>query len=442
MEGTGIAGRWREIGDRMSGSGGVEARIHGIGSAGEGVGTLPDGRIVFVHRTAPGETVRIQIEEDRERWARGRLVELLETAPERREAPCAHYDRCGGCSLEHLAYTAQLHWKGTIVADALERIGGVEAPAPEVGPSPREFRYRSRVTFTLRRLGGNRVLAGFHEVGRPSRIVDVGGECLLPVESVAEAWAALRRSWGSGASRLPAGRELRLTLREVEGGTVLLVEGGRGEGEPRALLDAVPGLRAVWKVGDAAGARRLAGEEVTIRTAWGDRVPVGGSAFLQVNRRAAAVMEEAVLDAVGEVEGLRVVDAYCGLAPLGRELARRGATVTGIELDREAARGAGTDAPPGLTVLEGEVKARLPEALPADRILLNPPRAGLDRALPEIVCRNPAPRIVYVSCDPATLARDLDRLGDRYRLAGLRAFDLFPQTAHVETVAVLERRET
>jgi len=416
-----------------------EVDIHGIASGGEGVGTLPDGRVVFVHRTAPGDRVRVRLETEKKRWARGRLEKVLREAPERRCAPCPHYERCGGCTLEHLEYPAQLRWKGRIVADALERIGGLELPPPEVRAAPLEFRYRRRVTFTLKRLGSGRVVAGFHELDRPGRIVDLGGDCLLPVEDVAEAWDALRSGWGADAHRLPAGQTLRLTLRAVSGGTVLVVRGGHGEGKPRELLEAVPGLRAVWKETRDRRARLLAGEGATVESWAGEELQVRGSAFLQVNREAAEALQKATVETLGPVEGLRVVDAYCGLAPVGRLLARRGARVTGIEVDEDAVAGARDGAPPGLTLLEGPVEERLPEALPADRAILNPPRTGLEERVPEILLEAGPSVVVYVSCDPATLARDTERLGPGYRFREVRAFDLFPQTAHVESVVTFDR---
>jgi len=140
-------------------------RIEGIGSGGEGVGRLEDGRVVFVHRAAPGDEVRVELTRVKPRWARGRLVEVMEASPERRTPPCPFQSRCGSCPLEHLEYEAQLRAKRTMVVDALERIGGLETlPPVEVHPSPREFRYRNRVTFHLRRLRAGRVVAGFHEL--------------------------------------------------------------------------------------------------------------------------------------------------------------------------------------------------------------------------------------------------------------------------------------
>ncbi|HYW07130.1 MAG TPA: TRAM domain-containing protein, partial [Longimicrobium sp.] len=222
-------------------------RIESIAAGGEGVGRLADGRVVFVHRTAPGDLAEVALTERRDRWARGSLLRVLEASPERRDAPCPHYERCGGCTLEHMEYDAQLRAKSRIVADALTRIGGVPTEAPEVVPSPREFRYRNRVSFALRRGERGRVEAGFHALGAPDEVVDIGADCLLPEEAISRVWAGVREHWGPDARRLPSGERLRLTLRASSGGDVsLLVEGGFAPGKPDELMRRVPGLVAVW----------------------------------------------------------------------------------------------------------------------------------------------------------------------------------------------------
>lgn len=468
--------------------------IRGIAAGGAGVGTLPDGRVVFVQRTAPGDRVQLRVTEGKERWARGLLEAVLSPGPDRMSPPCPLYDRCGGCTLQHLSAEARLRAKGALVGDALRRIGKLEVDDPVVRPAPSEVHYRNRVTFTLLRHPGGRVTAGFHALERPGRIVDVDDRCLLPEPALLEVWAGLRRGWGSGAERLPAGERLRLTLRAVDTGAVLTVDGADGEdGDPEGLLESVPGLRAVWR---ASGGGRtpvlLAGEADTRMTWEGIPIPMAASAFVQVNRAAATPLLEATLALAGPVEGIRVVDGYCGVGVVGRRLAEQGAVVTGIELDPEAARAAGGDlgadpagpdptqgdpeagahgyagvrtdptlgalahahphpeqdrgasvtASPGhWTVVEARVEDALPELLPADLVLLNPPRTGLDPSIPERLREARVPHIVYTSCDPATLARDLARLGPEYRVESLQAFDLFPMTAHVETLVSLRREE-
>lgn len=418
----------------------AEVRIDSIAAGGEGVGRLADGRVVFVHRTAPGDLAEVALVERKERWARGRLLRVLAPSPERREAPCPHYARCGGCTLEHLPYEAQLRAKARIVADALQRIGGLDVEPPEVVPSPSEFRYRNRVSFALRRREAGRVEAGFHALGEPDEVVDLDGGCLLPEEPIARVWDALRAAWGPDARRLPSGERLRLTLRTSAAGEVsLLVEGGFSPGRPEELVERVPGLVSVWHRPGPAAPELIAGAPGLPET-WGDEtIALSGAAFLQVNRAAAALLEAHVMEAVGDVAGRTVVDAYCGIGLHARRLARRGARVTGIELDPAAVGEARREAPGGAVFVEGPVEALLGDHLPADLVVLNPPRAGVDAAVAEALAASPAERVVYVSCNPATLARDLKRMEGAYRLEGARAFDLFPQTAHVETVAVLVR---
>jgi 23S rRNA (uracil1939-C5)-methyltransferase len=424
----------------------IVAEIHGIGAEGAGVGRLPDGRAVFAHRTAPGDRVRLCLDRVKKHWARGRLVGVLEPGPERREAPCPHYARCGGCVLEHLTYDAQLAANAERVAEALRRIGKLrDLPRAEVHGAPREFRYRNRATFTLRRLSRGRVVAGFHELDRPGRIVDLGGECLLLEPAVAEGWEAVRGAWGPGAAHLPAGPELRLTVRGLaDGSSILLVEGGDGEGDPDRLLAGAQGVAAVWLAPRPGAEASLAAGEPSLEEAWlGERIPIRPGAFLQVNREGARVLLELVLREVGPAGGARIVDAYCGIGVYARRLAGAGAATVGIERSARAVGIARRSPIAGLRILEGRVEDRIGEALPAERVILNPPRQGVGEGVMEAIAgARPGPeRIVYVSCDPATLARDLVRLGSGFEVAGLAVVDLFPQTAHVETVATLHSRE-
>ena len=417
----------------------ARVRIRALSSDGAGVGSLDDGRVVFVPRTAPGDEVRVRITHGKPRWARGRLRELLVASPDRVSPACPYYEECGGCTLQHVAYARQLHWKGDTVKEALRRISHVDIELPEVVPSPKERNYRSRVTFTLIRLPGGRVVAGFHRLAMPHRIVDVEEGCILPEPAVASVWTGLRRAWGEGARRLPAGRELRLTLRAVDEGVILVVEGGRGPGRPDILLREVEGLVAVWAARPNGGGKLLAGLTHVHETRFGETLQTGPTTFLQVNREASEALHRWVVEQ-GQVRGgEKVVDAYCGVGSHGRDLARSGAEVLGIERDSDAAKAASRDAPESFRVWPGAVEDRIQEALPADLVVLNPPRSGVDERVTEALQAAGPPRLIYVSCDPATLARDIGRLSSSYGVVNVRAFDLFPQTAHVEVVVVLER---
>ncbi len=418
----------------------TSVRIRALGSDGAGVGDLPDGRVIFVHRTGPGDEVEVRVTRQGARWARGQVVDVVHADPRRAVPACPHYAVCGGCTLQHIPYEDQLAWKARFVEDALERIGGVEATVPSVEPSPACRDYRSRVTFTLLRLPGERVVAGFHHLAVPGRVVDVQDGCILPEPTVAAAWRRLRAAWGEGARRLPAGRRLRLTLRKVDEGVILIVEGGKGPGRPDLLLREVDDLLAVWSVDPRGASRLLGGQAVVRETRSGEAIRTSPTDFLQVNEPAADLLERWVLQLAAPAPGLRIVDAYCGVGLCGRRVARAGGRAVGIEQDPRAAKTAARDAPEGFTVLAGTVEDRLGEALPADVVILNPPRAGVASRVAEVLANSGPPRLIYVSCHPATLARDLTRLSSTYAITEVRGFDLFPQTAHVETVAVLRRR--
>lgn len=415
-------------------------RAQGIAAGGRAVARLQDGRVCFVPRAAPGDLLDVEVTRDRGSWTEGRIVRVREPGPGRRDAPCPYYDRCGGCSLQHLEPAAQLSAKAGIVADALRRLGRWDAAAPEVVASPREWRYRTRMTFTLRRLAGGRVVAGLYRLDARGRVLDVDARCLLPRAPIASAWGALRAAWGDGAGRLPPGRELRLTLRLTdEERVVLVVEGGAAGGEPGVLVDAVPAISAVWhRPRGARRARRIAGGGTGPGPHEGEEPGAfeGAHAFSQVNPEAAALLAVHVRDVVDAGPGERVVDAYAGDGVFGRAAARAGARVVAIERDPEAVR-RGRGLGPEVDFREGPVEALLGGALPADAAIVNPPRAGLTREVVEVLRERPPARLVYVSCDPATLARDIARLAPSFRARSARAFDLFPQTARVETVVEL-----
>lgn len=413
-------------------------RIDDLTVEGSGVGRLPDGRAVFVPWTAPGDLVRVRLTEERERWCRGELVTLEEASPARREPSCSLYGRCGGCRLQHVRYRDQVAWKARRIREALRRIGDREVEEPPVEPSDREWGYRNRMSFTLKRLRNGRVVAGLHAADAPGRVVEVRDECLLPEAGILEVWVGLREAWGPGADRLPPGGVLRLTLRSGLEGVALLVEGGRPGGDGPGLVEAVDGLVSVAHRPRDGVWTHLGGPDHSRDLSFGEEVDVSSGVFLQVNRSGGEQVHRSVLGEIGNPQGLRVVDAYCGVGAYGRRLARHGAEVVGIEFDEGAAAQAARDAPPGFTVVQGLVEDHLGDHLPADRVILNPPRGGLDEAVCDLLRARPVPRILYVSCDPATLARDLERLGRGYAVRRIRGFDLFPQTPHVESAVTLD----
>lgn len=402
----------------------VELDIRSIAAGGDGVGRI-DRLVVFVPRTAPGDRARVRIDAGK-RFARGVVEELLQPSPDRIEPPCAHYrdDRCGGCQLQHLNYDAQLSIKSSIVRDAIARIGKRALDPPEVVSSPRQWRYRAKLTLAMRRRGAE-WLMGLHPYEDAGAVFQLE-DCPITDERVVATW----REIFATASHLPRANELRGSVRLVANGEgrAVVIEGGTSWTAVERFFAGIPSASALWWKPENA-ARQLVAKR--------SEAPAGAS-FVQINDEVATVLRRYVLSRVRAHHPATVVDAYAGSGDTAVALAEGGARVTAIEVDPDAAARCGARLPRSSRSLAGRVEEHLPRALPADVVLVNPPRGGVHEAVTTQLERHTRAirAIVYVSCDPATLARDLTRLPS-YAMTSVVAFDMFPQTAHVETVCEL-----
>ena len=405
----------------------VEAEIGSIAAGGDGVARVA-GMVAFVPRTAPGDRALVSLA-TQGRFARGTLGEVVRASPDRIEPPCPHYthDRCGGCQLQHMRYAAQLEAKRAIVRDSLQRIGKRGVALPEIVASPAEWRYRRKLTLALRRRGG-RWIAGLHAYDDPDTVFDLR-DCPVTDERVLAAW----REVMAASELLPSARALRGSVRLLAEGAALVIEGGDRWPASSRFFDAVPSIRALWWVTEGREWRPVHDRR---------EVAEPGASFAQVNAGVAERLHAYVVERVLAHAPARVVDAYSGAGDTALPLARAGARVTAIELDPDASAWAAARLPAGSTAVRARVEEALPAALPADVVIVNPPRTGVDeRVTATLAAAAPRPRaIVYVSCNPATLARDLARLPG-WRIASLLSFDMFPQTAHVETVCELVPEE-
>lgn len=405
----------------------AELRIESIAAGGDGVARV-GGLVVFVPRTAPGDVAVVEIE-PQGRFARGRMLELVAPSPERVDPPCPHYtvDHCGGCQLQHVAYGAQLEAKARIVRDALARIGRRELPAPDVRPSPREWRYRRKLTLAMRARADGWI-AGLHPYDAPAAVFPLD-DCPITDERVIAVWREIQRAAGD----LPRTRELRGAVRMDDEGPAFVLEGGTAWTRRAAFWARVPSLVSLWwepARGHGRGRRERLFERAPARAP--------GASFTQVNPAAAAEMQGYLVERVLAHAPATVIDGYAGLGDTAAVLAARGVRVTAIELDPDAAAWSARRLPTGSRSVAARVEDALPDALPADVVILNPPRAGVDAGVTAVLehARPRARAVIYVSCNPATLARDLTRLPG-WRVTDALVFDLFPQTAHVETVCEL-----
>jgi len=411
--------------------------IESLASGGAGVTHLSDGMIAFVPRTAPGDRVRLRAVKRRRRHAEAQIAEVSAAGPGRTEPPCEHFsaDRCGGCQWQHLTAEVQAAARTRIVGDALRRIGKLDLPDPPLVPSPRALGYRTTITLTVRWRGDHAVV-GFHDAADPDRIFKLDS-CAIARPELNELWHAL----SPVASRLPPGDDVRLKLRvSPDGSRHVIVDGGEGawtgaERLGKALEDA--GLVAtVWWHPGGGALRRMAGADADPSAA----------GFDQVNAEVAALLRDAVVEeAARRQDGktARVLDLYAGAGDTALPLAKRGFNVTMVEMDARAVRraeGRAKDAGVALTCIAGQVEDHLAKLLQADVVIVNPPRTGLSEEVTGRLAVLPSCRLVYVSCDPATLARDLVRLGvGASQISTFRAYDMFPQTSHVETLVVVDR---
>jgi 23S rRNA (uracil1939-C5)-methyltransferase len=395
-----------------------------LAAGGDGVGRLPDGKTVFVPRTAPEDLVQLTHIREHKRFVRARVGRLIEPSALRAEPRCPHYvvDECGGCQLQHLSHEAQLSARQSFVGDALRRLGKREVPDPPLTPAPRQYDYRTKLTLHVS--GGGRI--GLHPYERPERIFDLAW-CHITVPELMTLWQAVRKA----RSLLPPALD-RIVLRlDRSGGRHLLLRVGKGEvwsGGKRLLheIERQGAAATVWWQPEGGAARAVAGA--------GEAYPA--TVFEQVHPEMGDQVRDFAVRQLGIVAGRKVWDLYAGLGQTTERLARAGATVESVELDRRAVAEAEA-AGPAARRHAGRVEDLLKELRPPEIVIANPPRTGMDARVTAELERLRPERLVYISCDPATLARDLERL-PRFEVKLVQAFDLFPQTTHVETVVMLE----
>ena len=442
-----------------------EIAIDGLASGGRGVGRA-DGVVWFVAGALPGDRVLAQPVRVRPRFVEARRLRLLAPSPARRESPpCTLAGVCGGCPWIELDESEQRRWKREILRDALERIGrfrGIE-PAALVAPE-RVLGYRERVELTLgRNAAGERAL-GFHALDPGGPLVDVP-RCPVLADPGNRVLEVLREivipALADGMFDEVEPVRVLIRVSPVERAAVVAFRGGRhGLGDlrriARALMARAPELAGVVRLSGAPGRRgglemeTVAGTPALTQRLGGAVVQLPAGSFAQVHVELAAELTRLVADRVGEARERSVIDLYSGAGRHGLELAARGARVEAADADRsavaaanEAAAAAGlarrfratrADAAAFLAARAGGGGA------PVDALVANPPRTGMERAVVDAIAALGPERVVVVSCDPATLARDLRRLvGAGYGLEEVVPLDLFPQTAHVEAVATLER---
>ncbi|ULL13788.1 23S rRNA (uracil(1939)-C(5))-methyltransferase RlmD [Paenibacillus sp. H1-7] len=457
-----------------------EAEIVGIGHEGEGVGRV-NGFTLFIQGALPGERVLVKVLKLKKQYGYAKLLKILRPSPDRIAAPCPIYSQCGGCQLQHLSYEAQLRFKRQLVVDNLERIGKLkvaesEADASEKGilvhptlgmDDPWRYRNKAQVPIGFEAANADReggLIGGFYAQGS-HRIIDMD-ECLIQQENNDLVVAEVKRIARELGIRAYNEETHKGLLRHVVArygfntGDIMVVLITNGESMPHKdelvglLRQAIPGLKSICQNVNKERTNVIFGDKTNVL--WGDdviydtigdiRFAISARSFYQVNPVQTEVLYSKALDFAGLSGEETVIDAYCGIGTISLFLAQRARQVYGVEIVGEAIDDARRNALlNGIRNVQFEVGAAevvIPEwrrqGIAPDVIVVDPPRKGCDAALLATILEMRPARVVYVSCNPSTLARDLRVLEDGgYSTVEVQPVDMFPLTVHVESVASL-----
>ena len=443
----------------------IELRIDSLGSEGQGVGRY-EGMAVFVPFALPNELVKVHIIKVAKNYAVGKLIKVIEPSKVRREPRCSSFTRCGGCNLMHMDYAAQLEYKRGLVENAFARIAKIEGVHVENTIGMDEpYHYRNKAAFPFAMVDG-RMCFGFF-APRSHRLIPIDGcfieqEPLYNVASAVHCWAEENdiqpydEETGSGTIR-------HVVSRITTSGDIMAVIVTKGRPKKlNKLVDMLKerceGIKSIilnrndedTNVIFGRSYETLWGEDTLTENLCGFEFSVSAASFLQVNPVQTECLYAQVEAFLPEKDGFEAIDVYCGTGTISMILSKRAKHVTGIENIKpaveDAARNAERNGAGNADFICADAAEALPELIEKgtrpDVIVIDPPRKGCDKAVLNAITGSAVQRVIYVSCDPATLARDVRILVDGgYSIQKVQPIDMFPQTAHVETVVLLSKGE-
>ncbi len=404
-----------------------EVKMEKMVSGGDCLGRLPDGRALFVPFVLPGEVVRVKLVDEKKRYAHGFPLEVIETAPDRISPRCIHFGECGGCQYQHLDYTKQLALKEDLLRDQFQRIAQIEDPPIQpIIPSPNPWNYRNHIQFHL---GQGGELGYIHADGEHLLIIE---ECHLPQEPINALWPQFELGAESGVFRLGIRQDTYDNL-------MLIMEGD--DPKPPDFSEDLP-VSAIYTPPDAR-LTILAGDDHLIYTLHDQHFQVSARSFFQVHTAMAEKIIAFLLENIQLEKTMQVIELYAGVGLFSAFLAPRVGHLTAIESSGSACYDFATnlDEFNNVVLYEAEAEEVLPTLnMPVDLVVMDPPRSGLAPAVHDALVKLQPKQIAYISCDPATLARDTKLiLANGYQLKSVTPFDLFPQTGHIETIILLSK---
>ncbi len=403
----------------------IRLQLTAMAHGGEALGRH-EGKVIFVPYALPGEEVVVEIVQDKGRYARARLLEVVQPSSDRVEPRCPHFGVCGGCQWQHVAYEAQLRFKEEVLREQLERIGGISKPPVKPSLEAHDpWFYRNNVQFHLNEEGrlGFLTLRGWEVV--PIEV------CYIIHPFIDEVFRALDLAF-------PQLKRLSIRVGTRTGQKLLILE---MEEDVIPAVEVDEPLSCVEFLSDGT-LLTLAGDSYIFEEVVGRRFRISAASFFQVNTEQLERLIEVVRRYLAPQGHELLLDAYCGVGTFGLSLAGEVGQVIGVEENESAVADARFNAQGegNVEYIEGRVEDILPEVVKVDLAILDPPRQGCRREVITHLASLAPAKIIYVSCDPATLARDIRPLKESgYHLVEAQLVDIFPQTYHIEAVALLER---
>ncbi|MDD2921932.1 MAG: 23S rRNA (uracil(1939)-C(5))-methyltransferase RlmD [Anaerolineales bacterium] len=406
-----------------------DVQLEKLTYGGESMGRLPDGRAVFVPFGLPEETVRVALTEDKKNFARGKIIEVVKSAPNRIKPKCAHFGVCGGCHYQNLSYENQLNAKTEILIDQLKRIGKIEhPPVKPMVASPLEWNYRNNMQFHLTAEGK---LGFINSKGNSAFPIE---ECHLPEAGIDGFWRDLQFESNKDVERV--------SLRAGQDDELMVILESENPEAPELEIEADVSVIHLFDEHSVV----IAGRDYFTVNILEKDFRVSAASFFQVNTKMAEKMVQHLLARLPVSMSTTLLDVYCGAGLFGKFFASKCEMVIGIESSESACEdfAVNLDEFDNVELYEGLAEEVLPALAgrldSATYVIVDPPRAGIEKHALDALLDVKPQIIAYVSCDPSTLARDAARLiNGGYRLIDVTPFDLFPQTYHIESISIFEK---
>lgn len=418
-----------------------ESKVETLAFGGRGIVRL-DGMVVFIPFALPDDLIKFRIVDKKSSYATGEILEILEPSPYRIEPPCPHFGICGGCQLQNLAYDKQLEHKKEALKETLKRIGHLDVDNLFIVPTEQQWAYRRHIHLTLKptQHGFEMGYIGYdNKTMVPIRICPIFTEKETPLQQLTEMCKKFSAEpHNEGRATLLKQGDAQFIIHfhfkfKPENASEVIDEGMRSFNIFSGMILTTPKETLRW------------GKTTTTTELNGMKIEYSSQVFIQNHPEQSYRIYNEIIEIAKHFGIKNVLDLYCGIGTLTLMLAKQGANIVGIENNRESIKFAKKNqAENGIENCKfvlADVRNVIKEYLesPLDMVIVNPPREGLDKSVVESLCKHKPKYLIYVSCMPPTLARDLSALTKNgYRLSFVQAYDMFPQTAHLESLALLK----